>query len=129
MSISPMSIGISAAAFFAGCGVGFVAGSTSYGARLSSEAAPKVASETAPTPASLGNPTDADASGALRRMVVSGVEPPFPQATVTVGHCERSAEAAGVICATKWTDGKGSPARDRTIGFSKVGGQWVVSRW
>jgi hypothetical protein len=106
-----------------------LAGSTSYGARSSSEAAPKVASETAPTPASLGNPTDADASGALRRMVVSGVEPPFPQATVTVGHCERSAEAAGVICATKWTDGKGSPARDRTIGFSKVGDQWVVSRW
>jgi hypothetical protein len=129
MSISPISIGMSAATFFVGCGVGFLAGSTSYGARSSSEDAPKVASETAPTPASLGNPTDADASGALRRMVVSGVEPPFPQATVTVGHCERSAEAAGVICATKWTDGKGSPARDRTIGFSKVGDQWVVSRW
>ena len=127
MSITPLSIGIAAAAFAVGCGVGFVVGSTSYGARPSSEAAPKAASEVAPT--SLGNPTDADASGALRRMVVSGVEPPFPQATVTVGHCERSAEAAGVICATKWTDGKGSPARDRTMGFSKVGGQWVVSRW
>jgi hypothetical protein len=129
MSISPVTIGIATAAFFVGCGIGFVAGSSSNGTRSSSESAPKAALEAAPVAASLGNPTDRDATGALRRMVVSGVEPPFPQATVTVGHCERSAEAAGVICATKWTDGKGSPARDRTIGFSKVGDQWVVSRW
>src|SRR3954471_1266132 len=129
MSISPVTIGIATAAFFVGCGVGFVAGSSSNGTRSSSESAPKAALEAAPVAASLGNPTDGDATGALRRMVISGVEPPFPQATVTVGHCERSAEAAGLILGQEGTDGKGAAARDPPIRFSKVGGQWVVSRW
>src|SRR4051794_20556115 len=122
MSVSPLVIVVGSVGLVVGMGVGFVAARPSAAVTSSTQPSTSPAVQTASPPPcgeALGFPTDSDATGALRRMEsrMGGSEPSFPSASVTVGHCERSAEAAGVVCATKWVDGKGSPTKDRTIGL------------
>jgi hypothetical protein len=134
MNMSPLVIVVGSVGLVVGMGVGFLAARPIAAVPSSAQPSTSPVAQIASPPScgeALGFPTDSDATGAVRRMEsrMGGSEPPFPNANVTVGHCERSAEAAGVICATNWVDGKGSPAKDRTIGFSKVADRWVVSRW
>ena len=75
----------------------------------------------------LDAPTNEQATAAIRKVSVAETgKILWPNATVKLGQCNPSTNAAGVVCIAEFNGGNGGQIRTKQLQFAKINNEWVA---
>ncbi|PSH60898.1 hypothetical protein [Phyllobacterium sophorae] len=72
-------------------------------------------------------PTDEQATAAMRKVSVAETgKILWPKAIVKLGQCNRSTNAAGVVCIAEFNGGNGGQITTKQLQFARIKNEWVA---